>query len=383
MRIRYLDNAATTKLSRRVLEEMLPYLESEYGNASSMYTLGRNAKTAIEKARKQVANLIGVNSNEIYFTSCGSESNNMAIKGYAHAHTHKGKHIITSKIEHPSVLNTCKHLEKEGFEVTYIGVDNEGLLDINELVNKIRKDTILITIMYANNEIGTIQDIKKIGQIAKDKDIVFHTDAVQAVGNIEIDIENIDMLSMSGHKIHAPKGIGAIYIKKDIKLDKFLDGGHQEKNIRSGTENVANIVGIGAASSLAKKNLEKHIKYLTNLRQYCIEKMEKKIKKIELNGSRIKRLPGNVNISIPNIDSEELLYYLDQKGICTSAGSACQTGQEEPSHVLLAIGVSNEMAKGTIRISFSENNSIDDIDYLINAIAHFIPSTAADVMPPA
>lgn len=383
MKIRYLDNAATTKISRRVVEEMFPYLESEYGNPSSMYTLGRKAKAAIEKARKQVADLIEAKPNEIYFTSCGSESNNMAIKGYAYANKHKGKHIITSKIEHPSVLNTCKHLEKEGFEVTYIGVNKQGLLDINELISKITENTILITIMYANNEIGTIQEINKIAEIAKSKNIAFHTDAVQAAGNIKIDIKNIDMLSMSGHKIHAPKGIGAIYIREGIKLDKFLDGGHQEKNIRSGTENVANIVGIGTASYIAKRNLEKHMSYVLNLREYCINQMEKRIKGIQLNGSREKRLPGNINVSIPNIDSEELLYYLDQRGICTSAGSACQSGQEEPSHVLLAIGVKYEMAKGTIRITFSDNNIKDDIDYLIREIAHFIPSTAADVIPPA
>lgn len=327
MKIRYFDHAATTPLSEEVLKEMIPYFTTQYGNASSIYSIARNSKRAIEQARTRVAKAINSKPKEIYFTSCGSESDNLALKGIAYANSKKGKHIITSKIEHPAIIESCKTLEKQGFEITYLNVDNNGFISLQELENNIRKDTILISIMFANNEIGTIQPIKEIGQIAKKHQILFHTDSVQAVGNVKIDVDemNIDLLSMSAHKFYGPKGVGALYVRESIEFDRIQDGGHQEKNKRAGTENVAGIVGLGKAIELANENLEKYNSKLTTLRDYYFSKVEEKIPNIKINGDRIKRLPGNANISFENIQGEELLLKLDEQGICASTGSACST----------------------------------------------------------
>ena len=376
MDIRYFDNAATTNISKEVLEKMMPYLTNEFGNPSSMYTLGRNSKRAIEDARKKVAKLINCEPEEIYFTSSGTESDNTAIKGIAYENYRRGRHIITSKIEHPAVLNTCHTLEKQGFFVTYLDVNKEGFIDINQLVRSIRYDTILISIMFANNEIGTIQEIEEISKIAKMYNIIFHTDAVQACGNIPIDVKNmgIDMLSLSGHKFHAPKGIGALYVKKGIEFKKFMDGGHQEKDRRASTENVAGIVGLGKASEIAFNNLNRHIGNLSDLRNYYISEVKSKIEGAILNGPKEKRLPGNANFSFQGIDGQSLLLKLDEKGICASSGSACSTGDTKPSHVLKAIGLSDELANGALRITFGEDNTKEDVDYLVDNLHQSINS---------
>ena len=371
----YFDNAATTPIKTEVLNEMIPYLTKEYGNASSLYTIGRNAKRAIENARKQVAELINCKPNEIFFTGSGSESDNTAIKCYAYANKEKGKHIITSKIEHPAVIETCKNLEKHGYEVSYIDVDEEGILKLDELEKNIKNTTILISIMFANNEIGTIQPIEEISKIAHSRNITFHTDAVQALGNTLIDVERqkIDMLSLSGHKINAPKGIGALYIKDGIEVEKFINGGHQEKNKRAGTENVAGIVGLGKACQIANRNMEKHIKYLKKLRDYYIDRLKKEFsEKIRINGSMEKRLPGNANISFKNEDSSKIIYKLDEKGICVSSGSACSSGNTEPSHVLKAIAVPEEYINCAIRTTFGDKNTFEQIDYLIRCLKNII-----------
>lgn len=325
MKIRYFDNAATTRVKEEVIQEMQDYFTLNYGNPSSLYSIGRISKKAIEEARKKVAQLINCNSNEIYFTGCGSESDNTAIKGIAYAKQKKGKHIITSKIEHPAVLHTCQALEKQGFEVTYLNVNKQGIVNIEELRNAIRNDTILISIMFANNEIGSIQPIETISKIAKMYNIIFHTDAVQACGNVPIDVKKmgIDSLSLSGHKLYAPKGIGALYVRNGIEFEKFMDGGHQEKNKRAGTENVAGIVGLGKACELAKLHLNEHMQHLRSLRDECIKQVKDKIEGAVLNGGIENRLPGNANFSFPSIDGEALLLNLDAKGICASAGSAC------------------------------------------------------------
>ena len=374
MDIKYFDNAATTKIKKEVLDEMFPYLTEEYGNPSSMYSIGRNAKKAIEKARKRVAELINCKPNEIYFTGCGSESDNTALKGIAYINKDKGNHIITSKIEHPAILNTCKTLSNQGFKITYVGVNENGEVDLEELRRAITDKTILISIMFANNEIGTIEPITEIAKIAKMYNIFFHTDAVQACGNIPIDVQKmgIDMLSMSGHKIHAPKGIGALYVKTGIEFQKFLDGGHQEKDKRAGTENVAGIVGLGKACELAKINMENKIEKITNLRNYLISKVEKNIPNVRINGDRNKRLPGNCNFSFKGIEGDELLFKLDKEGICASAGSACSTGNSAPSHVLMAIGLIPEWAEGTLRITLGEETKTEDVDYLIEHLIRIV-----------
>lgn len=374
MEIRYFDNAATTKVKEEVLKEMFPYFSVEYGNPSSMYSIGRSSRRAIETARKRVAELINCKSKEVYFTSCGSESDNMALKGIAYANKEKGNHIITSKIEHPAILNSCKTLEKQGYRITYLNVDEEGNIDISELENSINKDTILISIMFANNEIGTIEPIEQISKIAKKHNIIFHTDAVQACGNIKIDVKDmgIDMLSLSGHKINAPKGVGALYIREGIEFDRFLDGGHQEKNKRAGTENVAEIVGLGKACEIAKNNLESHINKLKELRDFYINQVEEKIDNIKLNGPRDNRLPGNANISFKRVNGSELLLKLDEKGICASAGSACSTGSSSPSHVLTSIGLDSKIADGTLRVSFGEENSKEDVEYLVENLERIV-----------
>ncbi len=374
MDIRYFDNAATTRIKEDVLKEMLPYLKENFGNPSSMYTIGRNARKAVEEARKKVAKLIHCKSNEIYFTGSGSESNNTAIKGIAHKNAFKGRHIITSKIEHPSVLHTCRSLEKEGFRVTYLNVDENGFINLDELMNSVRNDTILISIMFANNEIGTIEPIQEIARIAKMYNIIFHTDAVQACGNVPIDVQKmgIDMLSLSGHKLYAPKGIGAIYVRNGISFEKFIDGGHQEKDKRAGTENVPGIVGLGKACELANIHLEQHMKHLKEIRDYYIDQIEKKIPNIKLNGAKEKRLPGNANFSFECIEGQSLLLNLDAKGICASSGSACSTGSSNPSHVLNAIGLSSQLASGALRTSFGEENTKEDIDYLVENLVEIV-----------
>ncbi len=370
----YFDNAATTKLDDEVLKEMLPYLKDNYGNPSSIYKLGREARKAIEDSREKIAKVLNCKANEIYFTAGGSESDNTAIKGIAKANKKRGNHIITSKIEHPAVLETCKQLEKEGFEITYISVDEKGIVDLEELKKSIKPTTILITIMFANNEIGTIQPIEEIGKIAKGNNIYFHTDSVQAVGSIKIDVQklNIDSLSLSGHKFYGPKGVGALYVKTGVPFEKFISGGHQERNKRAGTENVTGIVGIGKAIELAYENLDEHNKKIKELRDYYVKQVEEKIPYIKINGDMEKRLPGNSNISFRFIEGEGLLLNLDLKGICASSGSACTSGSLDPSHVLLAIGLPHEIAHGSLRVSIGKYNTKEEIDYLIENLMEII-----------
>ena len=366
----YFDNAATTKIKPEVLNEMMPYLTEEYGNPSSLYSIGRSAKRAVERARTQVANLINANRNEIYFTGCGTESDNTALKGIAYGYKDKGNHIITSKIEHNAILESCKMLEKSSFKITYLNVNKDGIINLQELENSITKNTILISIMFANNEIGSIQPIKQIAKIAQKNNIVFHTDAVQAVGNVPIDVEElgIDMLSMSGHKINAPKGIGALYVRNGIEFEKFMNGGHQEKNKRAGTENLAGIVGLGKACELARTNLRYHIEYIKRLRDYYHLLVLNNINNVRINGSMESRLPGNSNISFLGVDSTALLLELDKKGICCSAGSACNSGEAVPSHVLTAIGLDSEISKSALRVTFGDNNSKEEVEYLVENI---------------
>lgn len=373
-KIFYFDHAATTFVKDEVLKEMLPYFSMEYGNPSSIYTIGRKNRKAVEEARKRVAIAINANHKDIYFTSCGSESDNLAIKGIAYANKNKGNHIITTKIEHPAVLNTCKALEKDGFRITYLSVDKDGLINIGDLKNAITEKTILISIMFANNEIGTIQPIEEIGKIAKENDIYFHTDAVQTIGNVRIDVEkmNIDSLSMSAHKFYGPKGVGALYVKKGVEFNKIQDGGHQERDKRAGTENVPGIVGLGKAIEEAYKNLDDYNKKLITLREYYIKEVEQKIPDVKLNGDRTKRLPGNANFSFKNVDGESLLMNLDMNGICASTGSACSSGSGEPSHVLLAIGLPYELAHGSLRITLGNENTKEDIDYLVEKLAYLV-----------
>lgn len=374
MKIRYFDHAATTAVRDEVLKEMIPFFGIEYGNSSSLYSIGRQSKKALEQSRDRVASVLNADSKEIYFTSCGSESDNLAIKGFAFANREKGNHIITTKIEHPAVLETCKSLEKQGFKITYLNVDKEGMISLEELENSIKDNTILISIMFANNEIGTIQPIKDIGEIAKRHQIIFHTDAVQAIGNVRIDVQkmNIDMLSMSAHKFYGPKGVGALYVRKGVEFERIQDGGHQEKNKRAGTENIAGIVGLGKAIELAYKEFDKYNEKLTSLRDYYIEEIEKNIPYVKLNGHRTKRLPGNANISFEFVDGEELLLNLDSEGICASSGSACTSGSTNPSHVLMSIGLPNQIAKGALRITIGEDNNKDDIDFLVDKLSNIV-----------
>lgn len=366
----YLDHAATTYVKPEVLEAMLPYFTQKFGNASSIYSIGRESKKAIEDARDKVALALGAQPKEIFFTGSGTEADNWAIKGVAYANRAKGNHIITTAIEHPAVLNTCQYLESEGFEVTYLPVDENGLITPEQVSNAIKKETILITIMFANNEIGTIQPIAEIGKIAREKGVYFHTDAVQAVGNIAINVAdmNIDLLSLSGHKFYGPKGIGALYIKKGIKLSSFMHGGHQERGRRASTENIPAIVGLGRAIELASQNLEEYNKKLLSLRDRTIEEIEKRVPFVKLNGDRYKRLPGSVNFSFEFIEGESLLLMLDMKGIAASSGSACTSGSLDPSHVLLAIGLPHEIAHGSLRITFGDDNTHEDVDYLLEVL---------------
>ena len=369
-----MDNSATTRISSEVLDSMMPYLTTGYGNPSSIYSIGRESRKAVENARELVAKALNCDTNEIYFTSGGSESDNWAIKGVAFANENKGKHIITTSIEHHAVLHTCKYLEKYGFEITYLPVKSNGIIDINDLKKAIRKDTILISIMYANNEIGSIQPIKEIGEIAKENNIYFHTDAVQAIGNIPINLKelNIDLLSLSAHKFHGPKGVGVLYIRKGVKISNMIHGGGQEKNMRAGTENVAGIVGLGKAIELATIDIEKKSKYLITLRERLIKGIMESIPDTILNGDPINRLPGNVNVCFKYIEGESILLMLDMKGICASSGSACTSGSLNPSHVLLAIGLPHEIAHGSLRLTLSEENTQEEIEYVLETLPPII-----------
>lgn len=374
MKIRYFDNAATTKVKREVMDKMFPYFVESYGNPSSLYTLGRTAKVGIEEARRQVADLINCDKNEIYFTSGGTESDNTALKGIMYLNKNKGKHVITTKIEHHAILNSCKTLEENGFKVTYLNVDKDGIINLENLVNAITEDTVLISVMFANNEIGSIQPIKKIGEIAKERGIIFHTDAVQACGNVKIDVKemNIDMLSLSGHKIGAPKGIGALYVHKNIEFKNLIDGGHQEREKRAGTENVPGMIGLGEACKIARNNMETHIKKLKELRDMYFSEVKNQISDIKINGSMEHRLPGNSNISFKGVNGSELLMKLDERGICASTGSACSSGSGIPSHVLTAIGLTSEYAEGTLRVTFGDENTKEDVKYLVDNLMQIV-----------
>lgn len=378
----YADNAATTAVSEEVLEAMLPYFREGYGNASSIYKLGRDAQRAVEDAREKVAKALGAEPREIYFTSCGSEADNWAIKGTAELMAKKGKkHIITSVFEHHAVLHTTEYLEKHGFEVTYIPVSDKGLIDPEDIKNAIRKDTALVTIMYANNEIGTIQPIEEIAAICHEKGVIFHTDAVQAVGHVDIDVhkQGIDMLSLSGHKIHAQKGIGALYIRKGLTLPNLIHGGGQERGKRAGTENVPAIVGLGVAIEAATRNISEKNVTITEHRNKLIDGILT-LPYTRLNGDRDKRLPGNLNISIEGIEGESLLLMLDMYGICASSGSACTSGSLDPSHVLLSIGLKHEVAHGSLRLSIEDDVTDEDVDYILDVIPKVV-SRLRDMSP--
>ncbi|BDZ71224.1 cysteine desulfurase NifS [Methanobacterium petrolearium] len=366
----YMDHSATSPVKSEVLEAMLPFFTTEFGNASTLYKLGRDARTAMEKARKQVASLIGADTSEIYFTSGGTESDNIAIKGTVIPLKKNGNHIITSAIEHPAVEETCKYLEKNGYRVTYLPVGKEGIVKLADIQEAITDETILITIMHANNEIGTIQPIAEIGKLAKEKGIIFHTDAVQSIGKIKVNVDelNVDLLSISAHKLYGPKGIGALYIRKGVRIDPLLHGGGHERGIRPGTENIAGIVGLGKACQIAEENLDSNIKYITSLRDRLIEGVLDSIEASYLNGHRTKRLPNNANFRFSSIEGESLVLQLDAKGIDASTGSACSSKKLEPSHVLMAIGLEEVDAHGSLRISLGQENTEKDIDYAIGAI---------------
>lgn len=370
----YLDNAATTKLDERVFKEMMPYFVEEYGNPSSVYDLGKNAREAIELAREKVAKAINADPSEIYFTSSGTESNITAIRGLAYSYRRRGNHIITTRIEHPVVLETCRQLENEGFEVTYLDVDENGIINLEKLEDSITDKTILITIMYANNEMGAIQPISEIGQIARENGIFFHTDSVQAIGNIKIDVkaQKIDSLSISAHKFYGPKGVGVLYVRKGLKFKKMQVGGNQERNKRAGTENVPAIVGIGKAIELAYEEFDQNIPKIIQLKDYCIKEIQKRIKSIKINGDASERVPGNVNVSFYDVDAEDLINSLAEKDICVSNGSVCISGSLEPSHVLLAMEIPYELAKGTLRISIGKYNTKEEIDYTLDVLVEVV-----------
>ncbi|BFK19828.1 cysteine desulfurase NifS [Mediterraneibacter glycyrrhizinilyticus] len=373
-RLIYLDNAATTKTAPEVVEAMLPYFTEHFGNPSSVYGFAAVNKEVITRQREIIADTLGAKSNEIYFTAGGSESDNWALIATAEAYASKGKHLITSKIEHHAILHTCEYLEKKGFEVTYLDVDENGIVDLEQLKSAIREDTILISIMYANNEIGTIQPIREIGAIAHEHGILFHTDAVQAFGQVPINVDEdqIDMLSASGHKLNGPKGIGFLYIRKGVKIRSFIHGGAQERRRRAGTENVPGIVGFGKAVERAVSTMEARTKKERELRDYLIERIEKEIPYCRLNGDRTKRLPNNVNFSFRFIEGESLLIMLDMKGICASSGSACTSGSLDPSHVLLAIGLPHEIAHGSLRMTLSEETTKEDLDYVVENLKEIV-----------
>lgn len=370
----YLDNAATTKTAPEVVEAMLPYFSSYYGNPSSVYELAGESKKAIAESREIIAGALSAKANEIYFTAGGSEADNWAVKAAAEAYKSKGKHIITSRIEHHALLHTCQYLEREGYEVTYVGVDEAGILNLEELKRAIRPDTVLISIMFANNEIGSIQPVREIGALAKEHGILFHTDAVQAFGQIPISVDEygIDMLSASAHKLNGPKGVGFLYIRTGVKIGSFLHGGAQERKRRAGTENVPGIVGFGEAVKRALSGMEERTKKELALRDYMIDRVLKEIPYVRLNGHRTKRLPNNMNFSFQFIEGESLLIMLDMEGICASSGSACTSGSLDPSHVLLAIGLPHEIAHGSLRFTLSEDNTKEEIDKVISVLTGIV-----------
>ena len=366
----YVDNSATTPVHPQVLEEMLPFFNENFGNPSSVHSFGRQAKKAMDKARERVAVALGAKTEEIFFTGSGTEADNWAVKGVALANKDKGNHIITTKIEHHALLHTCEYLEKHGFEVTYLDVDEYGLISLKQLEEAIKDSTILISIMFANNEIGTIQPIGEAARIAKEKEIYFHTDSVQAMGNVKIDVKElgVDLLSISGHKIMGPKGIGVLYIRKGVRLDNLIHGGAQERRRRPGTENVAAVVGMGKAAQLATENLEQHIRDMTSLRDKLINGIYERIPYVKLNGHPTERLANNVNFSFEFIEGEALLLSLDMVGIAASSGSACTSGSLDPSHVLMAIGLSHEIAHGSLRLSLGEINTDEDVEYILEQL---------------
>lgn len=370
----YIDNAATTKVRDEVLSEMLPYFSESYGNPSSIYSLSKTNRDAIQRARVNVAKVIAAQENEIYFTGSGTESDNWAIIGAAMANTKKGKHIITTKIEHHAVLHTCEFLEKQGFEVTYLGVDEDGYIRLSELKQAIRNDTTLVSIMFANNEIGTVQPVREIGKLCREHGILFHTDAVQAFGHVPINVVemNIDLLSASAHKIYGPKGCGVLYIRKGVKLETFMHGGAQEKGKRAGTENVAGIVGFGKAAELALSEMTEESTRVEALRNRLIDGILLSVPYCRLNGGRSARLPGNANISFEFIEGESLLLMLDMKGICASSGSACTSGSLDPSHVLLSIGLPHESAHGSLRMTLGRYNTEDEVDKVIAEVGPIV-----------
>lgn len=373
----YMDNAATTATRPEVLEAMLPYFTQHYGNPSSIHAYGRDARRAIENARKQVAAALGCEPREVYFTAGGSESDNWAIR--CALQNKQGKHIITSAIEHHAVLHTCEYMEKQGYEVTYLPVDEYGLVSVDDVKKAIRPDTVLITIMAANNEIGTIQPIAEIGKLAKEAGILFHTDAVQAVGAVPINVKewNVDMLSLSGHKFHAPKGVGALYVRKGIRITNLIYGGAQERGLRAGTENLPGIVGLGKAIELAVAEIPEYTERLTKLRDKLIDGILASIPDVQLNGHRTQRLPGNVNVSIRYVEGEALLMRLDLAGVAASSGSACTSGSLDPSHVLLAIGLPHEIAHGSLRLSLGNNTTEEDVDYVLETLPNIITTLRA------
>lgn len=370
----YLDNAATTRTAQEVVDAMLPYFTESYGNPSSIYELGQRSKEAITNAREEIARVIGAKTEEIYFTGGGSEADNWAIKAAYEAYKNKGNHIITTKIEHHAVLHTCQYLEKQGARVTYLDVDENGLVDLDQLQKAITPETILITIMFANNEIGTIEPVKKIGMIAREHGILFHTDAVQAFGQVPIDVDemNIDMLSSSAHKINGPKGIGCLYIRKGVKIRSFVHGGAQERKRRAGTENVPGIVGYGVAAQMAAGTMEERTKKERELRDYFIRRVLEEVPYVRLNGDPVKRLPNNANFSFQFIEGESLLIMLDMKGIAGSSGSACTSGSLDPSHVLLAIGLPHEIAHGSLRLTLGADTTKEDLDYTLEQIKEIV-----------
>lgn len=374
-RLIYLDNAATTKTAPEVVDAMIPYFTEHYGNPSSVYSFASGNKEVVSRQREIIAQALGAQANKIYFTAGGSESDNWALKATAEAYEKKGKHIITTKIEHHAILHTCEYLEKQrGFEITYLDVDENGVVKLDELKKAIRPDTILISVMFANNEIGTIQPIREIGEIAQEHKILFHTDAVQAFGQIPIDVDacHIDMLSASGHKLNGPKGIGFLYIRKGVKIRSFVHGGAQERKRRAGTENVPGIVGMGAAVERAMRTMETRTAKERKLRDYLIERIETEIPYCRLNGDRTNRLPNNVNFSFRFIEGESLLIMLDMKGICASSGSACTSGSLDPSHVLLAIGLPHEIAHGSLRMTLGEETTREDLDYTVDTLKEIV-----------
>ena len=366
----YLDHSATSPVDPEVFKAMEPYFVNSYGNASTMYSLGREARKVMEENRKMVASLIGANPDEIIFTSGGTESDNIAIKGTAYRLKDKGNHIITSNIEHPAVDETCKYLEKNGFEITYLPAGEEGIVKVEDLKKAITDKTILITIMHANNEIGTIQPIEEIGKVARKHKIYFHTDAVQSVGKIPVDVNelNVDMLSLSSHKLYGPKGIGALYIKKGVRLEPILHGGGHEKGIRPGTENIAGIVGLGKACQIAEESLKETMQYITSLRDEIIEKVLSEVEESYLNGHPTKRLPNNINFRFTSIEGESLVLHLDAKGIASSTGSACSSKNQKPSHVLMALGLDDVDARGSLRLTLGKENKKEEIDYIVESV---------------